>query len=516
MADVLHMGSEGGAERPVREERHAVSGPEAALGVGARLQPTTRVVRSKKLRTEVIEVPVVHHEVRVPVEVEVPVEVPYEVTYEVPIPYEVTREVVVPFERLVENVVEHRIEVEVPYPQEYQTIVEKVVEKRVPVPGPVKYVERVVEVEKIVEVEVPIERIHHIPVPYPVEKVVEKVVKVPHYIERVVKVPFEKVVTVEKPVDKIRYVRKEVKVPHHVDKVVERYVKVPVDKIVKKQVPYTVEKIMERIEKEVHIREVTVPVEKIVEKVVEKRVPVDKVVQKKVPVTIEKIVEIEKPRYVQKIVEKIVHVPIEKVTERRVEVPIDRIVHVPIDRVVDRMGMDSAPMDKVVYNPVADSPYLFQFQTVASSPPAPPGWKWVPFSTETYEEALRRVGPDYAPPALPGGAAAPGPGSTSLPGGLPPGGQLNIIDRFIYVDPDGNVVDERADMWTESGLDPSQMHQKMLQAQQAGFHRSDPFWDAHFDEFAHMAAAQSRPVVNPPLFDHPVELNYHGPGRAYP
>lgn len=61
------------------------------------------------------------------------------------------------------------------------------------------------------------------------------------------------------------------------------------------------EKIVERIEKEVHIREVTVPVEKIVEKVVEKRVPVDKVVQKKVPVTIEKIVEIEKPRYVQKV-----------------------------------------------------------------------------------------------------------------------------------------------------------------------------------------------------------------------
>jgi len=30
-------------------------------------------------------------------------------------------------------------------------------------------------VERVVEVEVPVERIRHIPVPYPVEKVVEKV-----------------------------------------------------------------------------------------------------------------------------------------------------------------------------------------------------------------------------------------------------------------------------------------------------------------------------------------------------
>ncbi len=37
-----------------------------------------------------------------------------------------------------------------PYPEEFETIVEKVVERRVPVPGPVKFVEKVVEVEPLV------------------------------------------------------------------------------------------------------------------------------------------------------------------------------------------------------------------------------------------------------------------------------------------------------------------------------------------------------------------------------
>lgn len=91
-----------------------------------------------------------------------------------------------------------------------------------------------------------------------------------------------------------------------------------------------------------------------------------------------------------------------------------------------------------------------------------------------------------------------------------PGGQLNIIDRFIFVDPDGNVVDEKADMWTESGLDPHMMHTKVMQAQQAGFHRSDKFWEQHFDELADVAAGAHRPVVDNQHFDHPVELNYHG------
>ena len=74
------------------------------------------------------------------------------------------------------------------FAQEFETIVEKVVEKRVAVPGPIKFVEKIVEVERVVEVEVPIEKIVEVPVPYPVEKVVEKIVPVPRYVEKVVKV----------------------------------------------------------------------------------------------------------------------------------------------------------------------------------------------------------------------------------------------------------------------------------------------------------------------------------------
>ena len=94
------------------------------------------------------------------------------------------------------------------------------------------------------------------------------------------------------PVEKIVQVEKilEVKVP--VDRIVEELVevKVPVDKIVQ------VEKIVE----------VKVPVDRIVEKIVEVKVPVDRIVER------EKIVEVK--------VEKVVY------QDRHVEVPVERIV----------------------------------------------------------------------------------------------------------------------------------------------------------------------------------------------
>jgi len=74
------------------------------------------------------------------------------------------------------------------------------------------------------------------------------------------------------------------------------------------------------------------PVEKIVEKVVEKRVevPVEKIVEKRVEVPVEKIVEkrVEVPveKIVEKIVEKRVEVPVEKIVEKIVEVPVEKIV----------------------------------------------------------------------------------------------------------------------------------------------------------------------------------------------
>ena len=91
-----------------------------------------------------------------------------------------------------------------------------------------------------------------------------------------------------------------------------------VEKIVEKEVPVEVEKI---VEKEVRVE---VPVEKIVEKEVRVEVPV--------PVEVEKIVEkevrVEVP--VEKIVEKEVRVevPVEKVVEKVVEVPVEKVVEV--------------------------------------------------------------------------------------------------------------------------------------------------------------------------------------------
>ena len=150
-------------------------------------------------------------------------------------------------------------------------------------PDPVR-VEVPVEVEKVVErvvekrVEVPVERV--------VEKVVEKRVEVPVEVEKIV----EK--RVEVPVEKI--VEKRVEVP--VEKIVEKIVEVPVEKIVERvvekevrvEVPVPVEKIVERIV----VKRVEVPVEKVVEKVVEKivEVPVERIV--------ERVIEVEPPRAV--------------------------------------------------------------------------------------------------------------------------------------------------------------------------------------------------------------------------
>ena len=133
--------------------------------------------------------------------------------------------------------------------------VEKIVEKEVRVEVPV---------EKIVEKEVRVE----VPVPVEVEKIVEKEVRVEVPVEKIV----EKEVRVEVPVEKI--VEKEVRVEVPVEKIVEKEVRV--------EVPVEVEKIVEKVvEKEVRVE---VPVEKIVEKEVRVEVPVEKVVEKVVEV----------------------------------------------------------------------------------------------------------------------------------------------------------------------------------------------------------------------------------------
>ena len=127
-----------------------------------------------------------------------------------------------------------------------------------------------------------------------------------------------------------------------------------VEKIVEKEVPVEVEKI---VEKEVRV-EVPVEVEKIVEKEVRVEVPVEKIIEKEVRV------EVPVPVEVEKIVEKevLVEVPVEKIVEKevRVEVPVEveKIVEkvvekevrveVPVEKIVEKEVRVEVPVEKVV------------------------------------------------------------------------------------------------------------------------------------------------------------------------
>ena len=129
----------------------------------------------------------------------------------------------------VEKINEKFVEVEVPVEVEKETVVtvEKEVsgpERIVEVPGPERVVEKIVEVEKIIEVpgperriEVPIEKIVQVPGP---ERIVTKEVPGPEVIiTKEVPGP-ESVVQVEVPVEKI--VEKIVKIPGEKPDVIER------------------------------------------------------------------------------------------------------------------------------------------------------------------------------------------------------------------------------------------------------------------------------------------------------
>lgn len=143
--------------------------------------------------------------------------------------------------------------------------------------------------------------------PVPVVPVVPvKVVHQPVIVHTRTEVPVEKIVPVE------------------VEKLVVKEVRVPVDRVI--TVPTIVEK--------------RVPVEKIVEKpvIVEKHVPVDRIVEKFIDRPITQIVEKFVDRPITQIVEKFVDRPITQIVEKIVDRPVEveKIVekHVPVERVV--------------------------------------------------------------------------------------------------------------------------------------------------------------------------------------
>lgn len=244
--------------------------------------------------------------------------------------------------------VEKIVDRPVPYP------VEKIVNQLVKVPYPV-------EIEKLVvkEVKIPVDRVvekhinHqiHIPIerPYPVEKVVEKLVHVPYPVQKIVNRPVE------------------------VEKIVTKEVQVPVDRFVEKIVdrPVEVERIVEK-----HVQ---VPVDRIVERIVDRPVEVERIVEKQIQVPVDRVVEkfIDRPFEVEKIVEKEVHVPydrvIEKIVDRPVEVPVEKIVEKPVPYLVEKL------VEKYIDRPVpvevgvpVHVPYLFQVEVpVHSAVPYP-------------------------------------------------------------------------------------------------------------------------------------------------
>eukprot|EP01064_Diplonema_japonicum_P034816 TRINITY_DN7347_c0_g1_i1.p1 TRINITY_DN7347_c0_g1~~TRINITY_DN7347_c0_g1_i1.p1 ORF type:complete len:890 (+),score=198.47 TRINITY_DN7347_c0_g1_i1:62-2731(+) len=204
-----------------------------------------------------------------------------------------------------------------------------------PVQPEIIYQEKIVEipVEKLVEVpvEVPVERVveveveRRVEVQVPVEKIVEKIVEVP--VERIVEVPVERIVEV--PVERIVEKIVEVPVERIVEVEVERTVEVPVDRIVEKvvEVPVEIERVVEVPVEKIVEREVEVPVERITERVVEREVPVEKIVEvfidREVPVEVERVVEkiVQVPVEVERIVEVIKEVPVERIVEKIIEVP---------------------------------------------------------------------------------------------------------------------------------------------------------------------------------------------------
>lgn len=209
------------------------------------------------------------------------------------------------------KVIHQNVYIDRPYPVEVNKYIEKPVRVEVPV-----HVDRIVEkpvpypvpVEKIVEK--PVDRIVEKHVQGPVQKVfIEKIVEKPihhtHYqpyqVTKTERVPVPYVVEkiVDRPVTVEKIVEKIVDRPVEVEKIVERPYKEYVEKFIDRPYPVEVEKI---VEKEVKVE---VPVEKVVEKIIDRPVPVEVPVDRPYPVTVEKIVE----KFVDRPIPYAVHVP---------------------------------------------------------------------------------------------------------------------------------------------------------------------------------------------------------------
>lgn len=251
-------------------------------------------------------------EKKVPVYVERPVAVEREIVKEVEVP--VINEIIQKKEFITErpiyidNIIEKRVpveklvvkEIEVPVehvverPRIHENIIEKPVDYIYEVPRPV---EQLVEVprEQLHEVRLGVERVREVPVP--------KTIKRSQYNVNTVQTPYE--VRVEKGVAQ--------PVVHQLEKKVNRFIEKPVETIIEK--PMYIQRYVEKpviIEKTIEV-----PVERVVDNIK----TVEKLIEK--PVFIESVVE----REVENIVVKDVFVPVERVVEVEVEVSVQKPVY---------------------------------------------------------------------------------------------------------------------------------------------------------------------------------------------
>jgi hypothetical protein len=263
-------------------------------------------------------------------------------------PVEVTVQRKVPYERIVE----------VPYDVYVEKPIEKNIYKEVITE---KYMER--PREKVVEI--PVEVVYE----RPVEKLVERHIQY----ETVVDVPYEKLVErrVEERIENVRFndrvqeidardisrypgmerlpteirtftQEKIIDKPVYIDKVVERTINVPVERLVEQVIEKVTEVPVEiKVDKPIYVdniiqRHYDVPVQRIVEK------PIEQIVEK--PVFFDNIIE--RPVAIEKVVEKVVEIPIEKVVD--VPVYVDNI----IERVVETIKEVDMPYETVINHPV--------------------------------------------------------------------------------------------------------------------------------------------------------------------
>jgi len=283
------------------------------------------------------------------------------------------------YENIIEQEVVYECHVDAPYTVEKVIMQDRVnvVEKHVDVPY-----ERHVEVEHIVEKPVYVDNVirREIPVERRVEKVVER--QVDNVIERCVEVPYEKRVDVwydvvherENIIEQPIYYENVISRPYYTEEVVERpvenkvynyydvirEVEVPVEKVIRETIECPVERVCEN-----HIEE---RIEHPVERKIEKRVPVENIVyvDKVIVNTVENhvdnviehvrhedhiieqevIYEVEKCVPVEHIVEHVVEVKKEIITEVQVDVEVKREVYV--DRIVEREVVIENKIEKPV------------------------------------------------------------------------------------------------------------------------------------------------------------------------